>query len=185
MRYPKPGRGQSGDQGELGQNLLQGQVFATEDVSSPGSAAIVGEEMTACDVVHVHHVEHRVDVARHASVEEVDDEAAARRRGAIARAEGHRGLYERHGQSFGRRPQHLVLRDVFGSLVRAEQVAQVRVVGLGGRLSARHGGEPDRPHGARVDDPPHAGRAGRGQHLASAVDVHLVEQLRITGPESI
>ena len=69
--------------GELGQQFLQGQVLPTEDVAPPGAALLEGQHLPGRHVVDVGHVQHGVHVGRHAAVQEVEDELAGRRGGAI------------------------------------------------------------------------------------------------------
>ena len=130
-------------------------------------------------------VHHRVDEARDAAVEEVDDELARRGGAAVAGAERERREHDRERQSLGRGAQHLVLGDVLGALVRAEEVRDVGVGPLVGRRRARGVVDPEHADGAGVHHALAACRAHRGEDVECASDVHLREPARVARPEGV
>ena len=118
------------------EQLLQGQVLATEDVAPPVRPVLQRQHLPGGHVVDVGHVQHGVHVGRHAAVQEVEDELAGRRGGPVPRPDREGRQDQRGRQALGDGAQHLVLGHVLGALVRAVEMTDVgegALVGRGGR----------------------------------------------------
>ena len=146
-------------------------------------AGLGGQHMAPGDVVDVHDVQRRVDEGGNAAVQELDDRAAGRRWRGVALADGERGMHEHDGKAARAGAQHFVLGEVLRPLVVAEEVLEVHERLLGGGSAVL--GDAERRDRARVHEPADL-RSRRGaQDVHRAADVHVVEQVRVGGPEAI
>ena len=78
--------------GQHAQDLDQLHVLAAEYVAASRAAPLGSQDVALRHVVDIDDVERCVDVGGDAPVQEVDDELAGRRRGAITLPEGERGM---------------------------------------------------------------------------------------------
>ena len=163
----------------------QGQVLPTEDVAPPGAALLERQHLPGGQIVDVGHVQHGVDIGRHAAVQEVEDELARRRGGAIPGPDREGRQHQRRRQALGDGAQHLVLGHVLGALVGAVQMPDVGEGALVGRVGTRDVLEPERADGAGVHQPFDARLVGGAQDVPRAVDVDGVEGVGILRPEAV
>ena len=119
------GGGQAGDGGQGVEQTLQGVVLAAQDVGATDSAAFESQDLAQGQVVDMGHVQDGVDVAGDATVQVVEDELSRRCRCPVAGSEGEGGEDDADGEAFGRGSEHLVLGDVLGLFVGAEEVADI------------------------------------------------------------
>src|ERR1700722_14931346 len=179
------GSRQARERGELGQHLLQGQVLSAEDVAPPGAAVLERQHVPSRQVVDVGHVQHGVDVGRHAAVQEVEDELARRRWDAIPGPDREGRQHQRGRQTLGDGPQHLVLGHVLGALVGPVEMPDIGEGALVGRVGARDVLEPECADRAGVHEPLDTRLPGRVEDVPGAIHVDGVERLGIPGPEAV
>ena len=86
------GRRDAGDGRHLVEDLLEGEVFAAEDVAAAGSALGERENVGAGDFGDIDEVQAGVDVGGKFAVEEVDEDAAGGRGLAVVGADGGGGV---------------------------------------------------------------------------------------------
>jgi hypothetical protein len=139
--------------------------------------------MAASDIVDVDHVQCGVDIGGDSTIQELDDRAPGRSGSRIALANGKRRMNEHDGKPTRACPQHFVLCEVLGALVVPEEVLEMHDRLLRSQTAVL--GHTDGPDRARVDDST-ALRAFRGpENIHRAADVHVVEEVGVSGPESI
>jgi hypothetical protein len=135
LRDPQPGHGQAGVIGERLENRPHRHVLPAQDVAAAPAAPLKGGDVAERQVVHVDDVHGGVGESGHPPVEEVDHDLPCRSRAHVPRPERKGRQGQADVKSFGGCPEHLVLGDVLGSFVGAEQVSDIGVTGLIGRLA--------------------------------------------------
>ena len=178
------GRRNAGDGRHLVEDLLEGEVFAAEDVAAAGRAFGERGDVGARDFGDIDEIEAGVDVGGKFAVEEVDEDAAGGRGLAVVGADGGGGVEDDDLLAvLGCACNGFLLGEELGALVVADHVGERdgRVFVDDDAVGAEvHGGD-----AGGVDEALDAGFAGHAQQLARAVDVGAVHGGGIGNPEAV
>ena len=120
-----------------------------------------------------------LDVARHFTVQEIQDDFSRGSRLPVPWADRCGGHRNDRGKSVARGIKHFLLREPFGTLVVADHLGKLRVCGFVRLLGTVHGNRGNR---AGVNELFHAGTLCGFQKILCAAHVRIVNILRAFGP---
>ena len=93
--------------------------------------------MTFGHILDADNVETRIDVSRHSTIEEIDNDASRRRRFPITRTHGSRGIHHDCREAIPSGIHHVVFRNELRTLVMADHLIEASFGLLIGQFAAR------------------------------------------------
>jgi len=176
-------RRDAGDGGHLVEDLLEREVFSTEDVAVAGLAFGERGDVSAGDFGDIDEVEAGIHIGRKLAVEEVDEDAAGGGGLGIVGADGSRGVEDDDLLAGLRGFDSFDFGEKLGALVVPDHVFEGdgRVLIDDQAIGAEvHGGD-----AGGIDEAGDAGFAGKAEELAGAIDVGAVHDGGIADPEAV
>ena len=165
------------------ENLLQRQVFPTEDVPFTEAPTLQRRQMHPRNLIHIDKIQPRIDIRRKLLIQKVDDDPSRRRRLHIHRAHRRRRIQNHDLLPRARRLNRHLLGHPLRALVVPDHVrlAHRRLFIHDRRILAKS----HRRHARCVHHAPHARLTRQPQQLPRALDIRLVHLRRIRHPQPV